>query len=73
MRLGLRATARGLAVHPVSQALQEYPEMAALYDEVHARLAGQPGTRVQMLARVGYGPETAPSPRWPLSRRMVDA
>jgi len=69
LRLNLATTQMGLALHPVSQCLQEYPEMAAHYDLVHQMLA-QPGQTVQMLGRLGYGPETAPSPRWPLEAKL---
>lgn len=63
MRLNLATTALGLSIQPLSQALQEYPEMAELYAEIHERLA-QPGETVQMFARLGYGPDVPPSPRW---------
>lgn len=72
LRLNLAATGAGLAMQPLSQALQEYPEMAEHYAAVHARLAPQGGT-VQMLARIGYGPEVNPSPRWPLEAKILDA
>jgi hypothetical protein len=72
LRVNLAATAAGVAFQPLSQALQEYPEMAALYGDLHARLAPQGGT-VQMLARIGYGPEVAPSPRWPLEAKILNA
>lgn len=71
LRVNLAATAAGVAFHPLSQALQEYPEMATLYADLHARLAPQGGT-VQMLARIGYGPEVAPSPRWPLEAKILN-
>ncbi len=71
VRVNLAATAAGLAAHPVSQALQEYPEMQ---DEARALsdLLGVPGDggRLQMLARIGYGPAVPPSPRWPVETRM---
>jgi hypothetical protein len=67
--VNLAATAAGIAFQPLSQALQEYPEMAPLYRDLHARLAPAGGT-VQMLARIGYGPEVAPSPRWPLRQHL---
>jgi hypothetical protein len=70
LRVNLAATAAGVAFQPLSQACQEYPEMAALYRELHGRLAPQGGT-VQMLARIGYGPEVAPSPRWPLKTKIL--
>lgn len=71
LRINLAATELGLGLHPLSQALQEYPEMRALYEEAHARLAPDGGT-VQMLGRLGYGPQTAPTPRWPLDTRIVN-
>jgi len=72
LRVNLAATGAGLAFHPLSQALQEYPEMAAIYAALHAKLAPKGGT-VQMLARIGYGPMVPPSPRWPLDAKVVDA
>ncbi|MBT8460048.1 MAG: twin-arginine translocation pathway signal protein [Boseongicola sp.] len=69
MRLHLAATRRGLGVQPLSQALQEYPEMTDLYAQVHQKLAPGGGT-VQMLARLGYGPEVSQSPRWPLEAKI---
>jgi len=70
VRLNLATTREGLSMQPLSQALQEYPEMKPLYDRVHARLAPDGGV-VQMLARVGYGSTVAPSPRWPLTAKLV--
>ncbi|WP_150525901.1 Acg family FMN-binding oxidoreductase [Roseibium sediminis] len=72
IRLNLTTTELGLALHPVSQALQEYPEMADHYKAVHELLT-EPGHTVQMLGRLGYGPQRAPSPRWPLETRIVNA
>jgi hypothetical protein len=46
--------------------------MAPLYQEIHARLAPD-GGRVQMLARIGYGPTVDQSPRWPLETIIVNA
>lgn len=70
VRLNLAATREGLSMQPLSQALQEFPEMRSAYDRVHARLAPDGGV-VQMLARIGYGPNSAPSPRWPLEAKLV--
>ncbi|SPH24109.1 Putative NAD(P)H nitroreductase [Defluviimonas aquaemixtae] len=72
VRAHLQATALGLAVQPVSQALQEYPEMADHRAEVHA-LCARGGETLQMLGRLGYGPKQGPAPRWPLETRLVDA
>lgn len=72
LRLNLTTTGLGLALHPVSQALQEYPEMAAHRADIHALLA-KPGDTVQMLGRLGYGPATPRTPRWPLEARIRNA
>lgn len=71
MRLNLTATQNGIAIHPLSQALQEYSEMASLYDELHSELHLAAPARVQMFARIGYGPETGPSPRWEMEKSLV--
>lgn len=65
-RFNLKAAELGVAVHPWSQSLQEYPEMADLYAKVHG-LIGE-GRRVQMLVRVGYAKPVIAAPR-----RGVDA
>lgn len=70
VRLNLAATAQGLGIQPLSQALQEYPEMAGLYRQIHDRLAPEGGV-VQMFARVGYGPDVGASPRWALEEKIV--
>lgn len=70
VRVNLAATGLGLAVHPLSQALQEFPEMAKFYADIHKRLAPEGGT-VQMFARIGYGPDVKPSPRWPLEEKLA--
>jgi len=65
MRIHLAATREGVAMQPLSQALQEYPEMSEFYNQVHELVAPDGGT-VQMLARLGYAETVAPSPRWSL-------
>lgn len=70
MRQNLAATAQGVCMQPLSQALQEYPEMAGPYAEAHALLAPEGGT-VQMLARLGYGKGAKPAPRWPLEAKLT--
>lgn len=67
-RMTLEATARGLAMHPWSMGLEEYPEMADLYAEQQAALGGAPAAPIQMLARIGYAKEVEPAPR-----RGIDA
>ncbi len=71
MRLNLHTTRLGLGTQPLSQALQEYPEMAEHYDHAHKLLA-RPGETVQMWARLGYCEELPPSPRWPLDAKIVN-
>jgi hypothetical protein len=61
-RLTLAATNAGLALHPWSQALEEYAEMADLYAEMRDYL-GAGDEKVQMLVRVGYAEQTPPSAR----------
>ena len=70
VRLNLAATGLGLGVQPMSQALQEFPEMADLHAQAHDRLAPDGGV-VQMLGRLGYGPTVGPSPRWPLEEKLA--
>lgn len=71
LRINLAATAQGLGFQPLSQALQEFPEMAGPFRMVHDRLAPDGGT-VQMLSRIGYGPAVGKSPRWPLESRIMN-
>ena len=63
-RVQLAATAHGVAMQPLQQALQEYPEQAGPYAEIRRLLdAPQPAQTVQMWARVGYAPPVGPAPR----------
>jgi len=66
-RMNLAATAAGLAMHPWSQALQEYEAMADLYAEAKTLLGAGAGETVQMLVRVGYAEPVEPSARRDLS------
>ena len=73
-RAQLAATAHGLAMQPLSQALQEYPEQARPYADIHALLqAPQPRYTVQMWARLGYAPAVGPSPRRGLQSHLITA
>jgi hypothetical protein len=63
-RAQLAATAHGLSMQPLSQALQEYPEQAQPYAAIHKLVDAPVATHtVQMWARLGYAPPIAPSPR----------
>jgi hypothetical protein len=68
MRAALAATVAGVNMHPMSQVLQEYAEMADLTREALRLLQPDAGEHVQMLVRLGYGVGARPSPR-----RGVDA
>ncbi len=74
VRLQLQATALGVGMHPLSQALQEFAEMAPHYARVHRQLLGRPAPKsaddqtVQMLCRIGYPVAPVPAtPRRPLN------
>ncbi len=69
LRVNLAATGLGLSVQPISQALQEFPEVSGPYAEMHATLAPD-GAVVQMLARLGYAGPAPATPRWPVESRI---
>jgi Nitroreductase family len=62
-RFALHAADMGLSIHPWSQALQEYEEMADLRAELREFLEPPEGETVQMLVRIGYAEAQAPSAR----------
>lgn len=62
VRAHLQASAAGLDMHPLSQALQEFAEVRPQYEAMHRLLGFDPAqTTIQMLARVGYGASAAPA------------
>lgn len=69
LRVNMAVAEAGLGVQPMSQPLQEYPEMADLYTRLHLMLAPEGGT-VQMLGRLGYGPQVPHSPRWRIEDKI---
>jgi hypothetical protein len=78
VRLQLQATAQGMGMHPMSQALQEFPEMKAHYEQVHQLILNQGAPRsaadptVQMFCRIGYAPTPSPAtPRRKLEQFIV--
>lgn len=74
VRAQLAATAAGLSMQPLSQALQEYPEQTVPYTDIH-QLLGAPAPRftVQMWARLGVAPAIEPSPRRGLEAHILKA
>jgi len=72
MRLNLKTTSLGMALRPVSQALQEYEAVKPFYDRVH-ELFAENGKTVQMLGLLGYGELPARTPRWPIETRIMNA
>ena len=72
VRAQLAATAAGLSMHPLQQALQEYPEQAGPYAEIHRLLgASSTGQTVQMWTRLGYAPAVGPAPRRGLDAHIL--
>ena len=77
-RVQLAATAHGVVMHPLQQALQEYPEQAGPYADIRRLLdapqpAGTVSQTVQMSARVGHAPEVSPAPRRGVAAHLVGA
>lgn len=68
VRANLKATAVGLSIAPLSQALQEFPEMAREMEAIRRATGMAAGHTLQMFFRLGYA---APVPATP--RRSVDA
>ncbi len=78
VRLQLQATALGVGVHPMSQALQEFAEMAPHYERAHQLMLARAAPKtaedetVQMFCRLGYTAVPAPAtPRRPLAAFVV--
>jgi hypothetical protein len=71
-RVQLAATAHGVSMQPLQQALQEYPEQAVPYGEIRRLLdAPAPSHTVQMWARVGFAPAVPPAPRRGLNAHVI--
>jgi len=54
----LKAHNLGLAMQPLSQALEEYTEMNTVYEKIHSQYGN--GDTIQMLIRVGYPKQSVP-------------
>ena len=73
LRQQLRATDLGLGMHPLSQPLEEFAQMAPHHVAAHEMLLGLPpprdarGRTLQLLCRIGYPTALVPpAPRRPL-------
>ena len=73
IRIHLAAEQQGLAMHPLSQVLQEFPEMAGEYRKMHDYAGADGDQCVQGLFRFGYAKNPPPAPRWTISSRLVAA
>ena len=62
-RIHLTASRLGLAMQPLSQALEEYPQMAALQQRLKQTLSVDEGQTIQMLFRLGHARPIAFGPR----------
>lgn len=71
VRLGLKAAEQGMAMQPMSQLLQEYPEMTDLQRQFLETVGVTAPAHVQMLVRFGHAADPGPSPRRPLDAIMV--
>lgn len=71
VRADLAADAFGLHVHPVSQALQEFPQMDKLRTELEQLTGTAAPAKMQMLVRVGRTAPPGLSPRRDL-REIID-
>ena len=73
LRAHLHATAAGIDMHPLSQALQEFKEVRSQYDALHGLLGFDAAqTTVQMLARIGYAKTAVgPTPRRELNSLLT--
>jgi hypothetical protein len=66
VRANLKATELGLAMHPLSQALQEFPQMLPLLAEHKRAVGAAESETVQMFFRLGRAASPGPAPRRPL-------
>jgi hypothetical protein len=72
VRMNLAAQQIGLCIHPLSQILQEFPEMRDPYQSIHTKLGAESGV-VHMLGRLGYTKFPAASPRWPVESKLINS
>lgn len=73
VRMNLAAQQAGLGIHPLSQILQEFPEMGEPYEGIRTELGVERDGVIHMLGRVGYTKFPAASPRWPLESKLISS
>ncbi|MEM9280098.1 MAG: nitroreductase family protein, partial [Pseudomonadota bacterium] len=73
VRMNLKATELGIAMHPLSQALQEFEEVSKQHAEIKNELGVTASQTLQMFARIGYADKPDPSPRWAYETRIRNA
>lgn len=79
VRSHLEATLQGVAVHPMSQIIESYPDMSPVRERfLQFAKIGEQGAEdhgkamPQMLLRLGYAKDVPPSPRRPLGEILHD-
>jgi hypothetical protein len=70
-RLHLAVTKLDLAMHPLSQVLQEYAEMVELQQRFNSMMGVSEPAKIQMIARVGRSSSEHRSPRRPVKSMIV--
>lgn len=71
-RFHLGATTLGYKMHPLSQVLQEYPEMDELRKDFQKRIGESGKEKIQMIARIGRGDYTYFTPRRELKSFFIE-
>lgn len=71
LRMHLAATAAGVAVHPMNQALQDYAEMDELRARLHREAGVREPSRIQLMARLGMAEPVPHTPRRPAEALVV--
>lgn len=71
VRINQTANSLGIAFHPLSQVLQEFPQMDQKYQEIHQLLGVTTPSRIQGLFRFGFAAKPDAAPRWPLESRII--
>lgn len=71
-RINLAATALGIAIHPMSQILQEYPDMQSLQHKLKDFLGVPNDHTIQMLFRLGIAEDVTHSARRPVEDMFMN-